>query len=391
MKKILALILAAALVLALAGGMAENGGKTETKTVRPAGVSGTEAGSPNGTFRVRITDTDRIEAGGYFTAELYLEDTYSLEQVYALQEGDKIVINGETWTAEALLPEEDGRRELRVKEEFDGYFAFEKISDTECIALVNDWNPCTKAGTEKIMLPLRDDFTFSWMSPEGTEEKYNADEFISLLQGEYAPELVPYNTLIQFTDGQVRTVFHTDYPEGPGAPAGAAVPAFMTPREFVSRFNAMMNAMADHYADFLGEDGVKVLKDQFTITVADPQGNILYFGNNDWSVEAGFTYADADTAADTSPALTLNLTIKGSVPEIAAYLTKYGLQMMIAYEFQEEVSAEELANWFDTAESPADIFQIPGYTLNVLKTNDYIQYAVLPPAENNPYLNGTQP
>ena len=74
------------------------------------------------------------------------------------------------------------------------------------------------------------------------------------------------------------------------------------------------------------------------------------------------------------------------MPEIAAYLTKYSLRMMIAYDFQEDVSLDELKEWFDSAEDPADIFTIPGYTLNVRKNDELVQYAVLPPKEKIPQL-----
>ncbi len=163
-------------------------------------------------------------------------------------------------------------------------------------------------------------------------------------------------------------------------------PLFLIPSYFVARFNTFMDMMTQQNADFLGEDGVRVLQEYFTIVNSDPVGETLFYGNADWNVEVAFTYADEESASEDAPALALNLTIKSDVPEIAAYLTKYSLRMMIAYDFQEDVSVDELKEWFDRAEDPADIFTIPGYTLNVRKNDELVQYAVLPPKEKIPQL-----
>ena len=45
--------------------------------------------------------------------------------------------------------------------------------------------------------------------------------------------------------------------------------------------------------------------------------------------------------------------------------------MLIAYEFQNEVSADALHNWFETVSSPEDTFQIPGYTVNAVFPEGY--------------------
>ena len=176
----------------------------------------------------------------------------------------------------------------------------------------------------------------------------------------------------------------------PAEPAGQTetetAPRFLIPSYFVARFNTFMDMMTQQHADFLGEDGVRVIQKYFRIVESDPVGETLFFGNADWNVEAAFTYGDEESASEDAPALALNLTIKSDVPEIAAYFTKYSLRMMIAYDFQEDVSVDELKEWFDSAEDPADIFTIPGYTLNVLKNDEQVQYAILPPREKIPQL-----
>ena len=186
------------------------------KTVEPMDLSWLTVNKEDGQYSVRITDTDKIDAGGYFTAEIYFADTYPIEEVYALQEGDKVTVNGTVYTVDALLPEQDGARELRVKEDFDGYIVFKKATDNYLTVTMNDWVPSTKIGTEKVMLPLPNAFAFFRQSGDEEIQTYDWESFVSLLRsGELDGRLKQYNTLIQFKDGLVMSIGHTDYPQGP--------------------------------------------------------------------------------------------------------------------------------------------------------------------------------
>ena len=186
------------------------------KTVEPMDLSSLSVNTEDGQYYVRITDTKKIDDGGYFTAEIYFADTYPIEEVYALQEGDKVTVNGTVYTVDALLPEQDGARELRVKEDFDGYIVFKKATDNYLTVQMNDWTPSTRISTEKIMLPLPNAFAFFWMSGDEEVQTYDWESFIKLLRsGELDGKLAQYNTLIQFKDGLVGSIGHTDYPEGP--------------------------------------------------------------------------------------------------------------------------------------------------------------------------------
>jgi len=167
----------------------------------------------------------------------------------------------------------------------------------------------------------------------------------------------------------------------------AAVPPFMTPSVFVPRFNALMNTLADYDADVLGEENVNMIRQDYTITLVDPQGAMVYYGNNDWSIESSFLYADQNSAGDDAPAVCLNFTIKNGVPEFAADMAKYALKMIIYYYFQDDISLDELTEWFNTADDPVRVFLLPGYTLSVFPMEEYTLYAILPPAESNPYVN----
>ena len=98
--------------------------QTQKAAVEPADVSGIKPDTQNGSYWVRVMNEHKINNGGYFTADLYIPDVYSLQDINSLREGDRIRMDGKEWTVAALMPEENGLRELRVKEEFDGYFAF---------------------------------------------------------------------------------------------------------------------------------------------------------------------------------------------------------------------------------------------------------------------------
>ena len=195
--------------------------ETQKAVLRPAEVSEDTADTENGNFWVRIMNEHKIDDGGYFTADLYEADTYSLQDVNSLQEGDQIQMIGKVWTVSALLPEENGYRELRVKEEFDGYFAFQPVTETTCTLVVNDWVASTPVGRKKIMLPLPDAFACVKLESSGDQTVYDAESFIELLLNGDAKNWTRYNTLISFSDGLAAYVIHADYPEGPSEDAEA--------------------------------------------------------------------------------------------------------------------------------------------------------------------------
>ena len=162
------------------------------------------------------------------------------------------------------------------------------------------------------------------------------------------------------------------------------VPVFLIPSEFTDRFNAVMEAMADQYADQLGEDNVRILKEYYTLTEKDPQGQIVYYGTKNWQIEAAFYFPDNNAPTDTTAARLMNIAIKKDVPEIAASLGRRIFELMIAYEYQDKVPEDDLHTWFETVSSPEEVFSIPGYTVNAFFTEDYTQYAVLPAGETEP-------
>ena len=63
------------------------------------------------------------------------------------------------------------------------------------------------------------------------------------------------------------------------AEATGTVPSYLTPAVFVANYNDMINALAEVYAEGLGEEGVRILREDYTITQVDPQAPIVYYGS----------------------------------------------------------------------------------------------------------------
>ena len=157
--------------------------------------------------------------------------------------------------------------------------------------------------------------------------------------------------------------------------AGTA-PSYLTPSVFISRYNAMINSLAEIYAEDLGEEGVIVLNDEYTMTQVDIQSPLAYYGTAKWDIEAGFSYPEGTEPADDTPAQVMNFTIKAGTPDGAAEIAAYVFRMIIAYEYQDEALLEELKEWFATVNDPANVIELPGYTLNASSLNFCISSSV---------------
>ena len=94
--------------------------------------------------------------------------------------------------------------------------------------------------------------------------------------------------------------------------------------------------VAEVYADNLGEEGIKILQENYKITQKDIQGTLGYYGSPNWAIEAGFSYPEGIEPTDDTPGQVLNFAIKEGVPEGAVEIVTYALRMIIAYEYQDE-------------------------------------------------------
>ena len=189
--------------------------------IRPIPVDHDSLDQGNGEFRLSFRSTDRIGNGGYFIAVLYLQDHYDAKQIRTLKPGNRILVNDRSWTVKEIIPHTDPDSpgsvtafEICPEEAFDGYIVFESCKDGSFIAVVNDWVPVTSVGFAKVLLPLPDSFRYIPMISGEEEMPLSAEEFLNSLQADENP-FNAYNTSGFFEDGQLISVTHASYPNGP--------------------------------------------------------------------------------------------------------------------------------------------------------------------------------
>lgn len=189
--------------------------------IRPIPVDHDSLDLGNGEFRLSFRSTDRIGNGGYFIAVLYLQDHYDAKQIRTLAPGNKVLINDHSWTVKEIIPHTDPASpdtvtayEICPEEAFDGYMVFESGKDGSFIAVVNDWIPVTSVGFAKVLLPLTDSFRYTPVVSGEEDMPLSAEEFLNSLQADENP-FNAYNTSGIFENGNLVSVTHASYPNGP--------------------------------------------------------------------------------------------------------------------------------------------------------------------------------
>ncbi len=177
-----------------------------------------EADLANGSFCMAVKDLEKITEGGWFTAALYMVDRYEADQIKAMAPGDTVLVNGQAWTVQEVIPHEADEPglsesyEIYTEEENDGYIVFIYDEDSgDYICGINDWSPVTPVADVRIMLPLPDAFEY-WRETE--DEPGDMDTLLNDLE-EYGTGFVPYNTFCTFKDGLLVNITHSSYPIGP--------------------------------------------------------------------------------------------------------------------------------------------------------------------------------
>ena len=189
--------------------------------IRPIPVDHDSLDQGNGEFRLSFRNTGRIGSGGYFIAVLYLQDHYRADEILSLTPGDTSLVNDRFWTVKAIIPHTDPESqgtvtawEICPEEAFDGYMVFESGKDDTFTVVVNDWVPVTSVGFNKVLLPLSDSFRYTPIVSGEEEMPLSAEEFLNSLQADENP-FNAYNTSGIFEDGQLISVTHASYPNGP--------------------------------------------------------------------------------------------------------------------------------------------------------------------------------
>ena len=168
---------------------------------------------------------------------------------------------------------------------------------------------------------------------------------------------------------------------------------FLCPANFYAAYNYLIEVLADEIRESYGDEIAESLKSGYSLSDvdvqamdSDPKGTILYLGNADWTVEASFTYVGELAEGDyNEPALNMNLSFRPDTPEIVLTLGTTILNTIVDVEYEDVPGmAEAIDEWFATADDPGDILELPdGYSLNYIRMDQQITYAILPPPEEN--------
>ena len=216
--RLAALLTILCLVFSTASCEPENGPEAD---VMPISVDPESIDLANGSFKARLEDLDRIDEG-WFTVALYNVDEYDPEQIRNLKPGDTLLVNGEIYTVEEIgsrdigwIGEEDIVWDVVTEEECWGGLWFREYGQDTFAAYLNDWIPCTYAGSVKVTLPLPEKFEL-YAVPGGEDpEVYTRDEFPEKLREDDWSIYNEYNMSAAFEDGELVWIWRSGYPHGP--------------------------------------------------------------------------------------------------------------------------------------------------------------------------------
>ncbi len=150
---------------------------------------------------------------------------------------------------------------------------------------------------------------------------------------------------------------------------------YMIPRQFMSMFDASLEIYAGQYMD--SEEAERLVKD-YSLTKYDFSGSRMYYGSEDWRIEAGFEFENEEAVSPDSPSVSWYLFISDAAEEAAWYLAMYTLNNMIIYTHQDY--ADEILYYFRTV-TPGDVLELPdGYALVTYRTenDDGIMFELYP-------------
>lgn len=167
-------------------------------------------------------------------------------------------------------------------------------------------------------------------------------------------------------------------------------PYFLIPAQYAEHFNSTLKSQVDSFGEALGTKNAKTTKENLVLVNPDPIDGTFYYGNQDWSVETAFLFPDAASVSESSPAAALCLTIRRGIPDVAVYFVQMAFGRVIASAFPGEVSEGELDTWLQKNTDAAVTFTLPGYTLYAYISDEMMQYALLPPQDEEPQQEEAQ-
>lgn len=160
---------------------------------------------------------------------------------------------------------------------------------------------------------------------------------------------------------------------------------YFIPADFMQMYNEAAEAFVDNYYPGKSDEEKAQIKKDCLFTEKDAEGQFLYLDSATGAVKAAFLFEDEDFT-EKDPSILWNFYISRHLPGEAISLSAYTLMSMIGYTYRDTVTMTDLREWFNKLAEPDDGFELPGYTLSMLVTEEYIQYMMLPPVDKNPLL-----
>ena len=208
MRKILAVTVALA-VLAACGIAAAEG---EPVTLAPVAAEPLTEGIPDGDYEMDILTLGE-EA---MEVQLYRLDLYEAEAVRNLKTGDKVIINGETYTVSEIADHGEDTFEIIPEEEFYCYLAlYPYWAGGYYYVVEDDWTPSTWVADVTLAVPLPE--SLRYIEIVAGEDIDAGVEYLLKRLGEEdgAGWFNQYNTTATFENDVVSIIMHSDYPMGP--------------------------------------------------------------------------------------------------------------------------------------------------------------------------------
>lgn len=186
--------------------------------VEPLDTAGQEVDLQNGTFWTRLWGIEYLDDGGFFYADLYEEDLYPREAVESLKAGDRVRVEDRVLTVAAAEKVQgyENRIAVAFSEDSSQNYLFIKVDDNYADRdfyhlMCGDQVICHFCTDYQVMMPLPYAFQFAWA--RGSDVRlWTADDFLGLLRKGTLQEneMTRDRTAIQFRDGLVTAIVHTD-------------------------------------------------------------------------------------------------------------------------------------------------------------------------------------
>lgn len=130
---------------------------------------------------------------------------------------------------------------------------------------------------------------------------------------------------------------------------------------------------------------VEELSAAYSLSLPDRAENIYYLDSENYRIEAIFGF-ESNEFKENDQAVLMNFLIRNDTPDDVAEAAGMALVTIINYSFENQISLDDLSSWVFTNTDPGNLFRLPGYDLSILKSDEYTQYMILPPAEQNPFV-----